>query len=150
MTWLTPWIAGIAASIAIPALLILYFLKLRRRDVEISTTLLWKKAIEDFQANAPFQKLRKNILLLLQLIALGAALIALAQPQIQSAVPTGQKHIILIDRSASMSALDETDGRGGEITRLDAAKEEALNFISTLREPGLFDKGTGISLRHQA
>lgn len=143
MTWLTPWIAGIAAAIAVPALLILYFLKLRRRDVEISTTLLWKKAIEDLQANAPFQKLRKNILLLLQLIALGAALTALGQPQIQSEMPTGRKHIILIDRSASMSALDETDERGGARTRLDAAKEEALNFISTLREPGLFDRGSG-------
>ena len=49
MTWLTPILAGVAAAIAIPALLILYFLKLRRREVEISTTLLWKKAIEDLK-----------------------------------------------------------------------------------------------------
>ena len=75
MTWLTPWLAAGAAAVAIPSLVILYFLKLRRKTVEVSTTLLWKKAIQDLQANAPFQRLRKNILLLLQLIVIGAIII---------------------------------------------------------------------------
>src|SRR6185436_2238850 len=138
MTWITPLLAGIAAAIAIPSLIILYFLKLRRRDVEISTTLLWKKAIEDLQANAPFQRLRRNILLLLQLLALGAALVAVGQPQIKGDSPVGAKHVILIDRSASMSALDAKNEGGETVSRLDAAKEKALKFIQTLREPGIF------------
>src|SRR3954467_14126129 len=100
MTWLTLPQALIAAGIAIPALVILYFLKLRRRDIEISTTLLWKKAIEDLQANAPFQRLRKNLLLFLQLLILGAALLALAQPTLKAQTLTGARHLILIDRSA--------------------------------------------------
>ena len=41
MTWATPTLAIVTAAIAVPSLIILYFLKLRRRDVEISTTLLW-------------------------------------------------------------------------------------------------------------
>src|SRR5436190_19137278 len=98
MTWLTPTLAIIAGSIAVPTLIILYFLKLRRRDLEVSTTLLWKKAIQDLQANAPFQKLRRNILLILPLIVLAAALCAVGQPQMKGLSTIGERHIILIDR----------------------------------------------------
>ena len=139
MIWLTAQYALIAGAIAIPALLILYFLKLRRRDVEISTTLLWKKAIQDLQANAPFQRLRRNILLILQLLALGAILAALGQPQIKSQTITGQRHVIMLDRSASMMAVDEKDDKGGAASRLDAAKKQARALVSSMREGGLFD-----------
>lgn len=139
MIWLTAQYAIIAGAIAIPALLILYFLKLRRRDVEISTTLLWKKAIQDLQANAPFQRLRRNILLILQLLALGAILAALGQPQIKSQTITGQRHVIMIDRSASMMSTDEKDDKGGAAARLDAAKKQARALVASMREGGLFD-----------
>jgi len=106
MTFLTPLYAAYAAAVLIPILIILYFLKLRRRNLEVSTTLLWKKAIQDLQANAPFQKLRRNILLILQLLALTAAILAIGQPQIRSDLGVGDRNIILIDRSASMSSID--------------------------------------------
>lgn len=141
MTWLTPLVGAIGAAILVPTLIILYFLKLRRRDVEISTTLLWKKSIQDLQANAPFQKLRRNLLLFLQLLVLAACLFALAQPQFMGQRAVGEQHVILIDRSASMQALDANEARSK--TRLEAAKEEAIEFIQTLREPGLFGGGTG-------
>lgn len=134
MTFLTPLLAGVAAAIAVPSLIILYFLKLRRRDLEISTTLLWKKAVQDLQANAPFQRLRRNILLLLQLLVLGGLLFALAQPSIKAQSLSGQKHVILIDRSASMSANDETLASGKPGTRLDAAKEQALALVGSMSE----------------
>lgn len=141
MTWLTPWVGAIAAAVAVPTLLILYFLKLRRRDVEVSTTLLWKKAIQDLQANAPFQRLRKNLLLLLQLIVLGAALFALAQPQFKGMATTGQRHIILIDRSASMQSLDETlPGDARAVQRLEAAKRQAIELVESLRESSAFQR----------
>jgi hypothetical protein len=137
MTFLTPLLAGIAAAIAIPSLLILYFLKLKRRDVEVSTTLLWKKAIEDLQANAPFQRLRKNLLLLLQLLALAAALFALAQPEMKSDAAPGGRHVILIDRSASMQATDGDPDKPGTRSRLAQAKKKAIELVESLREPGL-------------
>lgn len=137
MTWLTPWLGGVAAAVAVPLLVLLYFLKLRRRDVEVSSTFLWKKAVEDLQANAPFQRLRRNILLVLQLLAVAAVCIALAQPSIKAVTVTGTRHVILIDRSASMSAMDEKDARGGAVSRLDAAKQRALGIVGALRDGGL-------------
>jgi hypothetical protein len=130
-----------AAAVAVPTLLILYFLKLKRRDVEVSTTLLWKRAIQDLQANAPFKKLRKNILLLLQLLALALVILALGQPQISGATYSGSRHVIMIDRSASMGATDVMDDSGQPITRLDKAKVDALAYIDALREPGILSSG---------
>lgn len=144
MTLLTPLLAGIVAAIAIPSLVILYFLKLRRRDLEISTTLLWKKAIQDLQANAPFQKLRRNILLILQLLALCAAILALSQPELRTETQLGQRSVILVDRSASMRATDGADPSSPEKqSRLEAAKKRAIELIDALREPGLFSQDKG-------
>ncbi|HEX8875684.1 MAG TPA: VWA domain-containing protein [Phycisphaerales bacterium] len=136
-----PLALGVAA-IAVPALILLYLLKLRRRDMEISTTLLWKKAVQDLQANAPLQRLRKNILLLLQLLVLAALIFALAEPVMKSASFTGTKHVILIDRSASMATLDGTESATKPATRLEEAKRQAIEMIDALREPGLLAKAT--------
>ncbi|KAA0216080.1 MAG: VWA domain-containing protein [Leptolyngbya sp. PLA3] len=138
MTWATPALAIVAAAIAVPSLIILYFLKLRRRDVEISSTLLWKKAIQDLQANAPFQRLRRNLLLFLQLLVLAAAILALAQPQMMSQRTTGELKIFMIDRSASMNALDGQPDTTRAISRLDRAKELAIEEVDAMREAGLF------------
>lgn len=143
MTFLTPFYAAVAAAIAVPSLLILYFLKLKRQDLDISSTFLWKKAIQDLQANAPFQKLRRNLLLFLQLLILTAAVFSLAQPQLNAQKLSGERHVIMLDRSASMATLDASDGRGGFISRLDAAKKAAAQLVDSLKEPGLIDKDHG-------
>ena len=140
MNWITPGLAAAAAAVAIPSLLILYFLKLRRRDAEVSTTLLWKKAVQDLQANAPFQKLRRNILLFLQLLVLAGVLFALAQPQLSGETVNGQRHVILIDRSASMNSLDESGERDSASTRLEGAKKQASQLIDGLKEGGLLSR----------
>jgi len=124
MEWLTPLVGAIAAAAAVPTLVLLYFLKLKRQDVPVSSTLLWKRAVQDLQVNAPFQRLRKNLLLFLQLLVLAAAILALARPIIRTAVADEERVVLLIDRSASMNA------REGEQTRLDAAKEQAIRKSS--------------------
>lgn len=138
MTWLTPGLAALVAAIAIPSLVVLYFLKLRRRPLEISSTLLWKRAVQDLQANAPFQRLRRNILLLLQLLVLGGLLAALAQPQFEDSADVDQRHVILLDRSASMGSVD-AQGR----TRLERAKEEAIALVDSLSEGNFFSRNLG-------
>ena len=141
MTFLTPWLGALAAAIAVPSLLILYFLKLRRRNLEVSTTLLWKKAIQDLQANAPFQKLRRNLLLFLQLLILAGVCVALAQPRLKAQVLRTQRHIILIDRSASMTARDGQPISGQPTTRLDDAQKQAIATVDSLREGGVLSRG---------
>ena len=111
--FLNAWTGLIAASIFIPSLIVLYFLKLRRREMPVSSTLLWRKAVQDLQVNAPFQRLRKNLLLFLQLLLLAALLLALARPILNYTPGAGPRTIILIDRSASMSADDMPGGRRG-------------------------------------
>jgi hypothetical protein len=126
MNFLSPIAALIAAGIFVPALVALYFLKLRRRQVTISSTLLWKKAIHDLEVNAPFQRLRRNLLLLLQLVILLALLVAFARPTMMELMKPGQRVVIVIDRSGSMRATDVKP------TRLDEAQRLALQIIDEI------------------
>src|SRR5277367_1285545 len=130
MSWLphflSPLAAVIAAAIALPLLLILYFLKLRRREMPVSSTFLWKKAVQDLQVNAPFQKLRRNLLFFLQLLLLLLLALALSRPVTNYTPGAGKLSVILIDRSASMNALDQPGGK----SRLDEAKRRAKDFVA--------------------
>jgi hypothetical protein len=130
-SFLNPLPALIAAAAAIPLLVLLYFLKLRRQEREVASTLLWKKAIQDLQVNAPFQRLRRNLLLLLQLLLLVLLCLALARPIINHLAAPAAVNVLLIDRSASMSARD------GKDTRLDEAKRLATEVVDTMQRRGV-------------
>ncbi len=130
MTFLTPWPAIFAAAVAIPLLLLLYFLKLRRHALRMASTMLWRSATEDLQANVPFQRLRWSLLLLLQLLLLTTLLAALARPVLRTGGAAASRMILLIDRSASMNATDSTVT--GSASRLDAAKEAARRTVGRL------------------
>ncbi|MEW6401097.1 MAG: BatA domain-containing protein, partial [Chloroflexota bacterium] len=81
MQFLAP--AGFALlALAIPIIL-LYMLKLRRKQVQVSSTLLWQKLLREQQANAPWQKLKRNLLLFLQLLILAMLVLAFIRPAIR-------------------------------------------------------------------
>ncbi len=127
MSLLSGMTAAIVGGIAVPLLLLLYFLKLRRQERKVSSTLLWKKAVQDLQVNAPFQKLRRNLLLLLQLIVLAALLFAIADPVARFMRRPEKNIVLLLDRSASMKARES-----GDASRMEAARRAALNFVNDL------------------
>ncbi len=120
--WSLLWIIPMATLIVV-----MYILKLRRRDVVVSSTWLWRQVIRDVQANAPFQKLRKNLLLFLQLLAVLLLVLLLARPFWKGSGLGGRSVVIIVDNSASMSARDV----GG--SRLEEAKREALNVVNDMR-----------------
>jgi Ca-activated chloride channel homolog len=118
LIWLLP-MAGL--------IVLMYILKLRRKDVVVSSTFLWRQVIRDVQANAPFQKLRKNLLLLLQLIAVALLVMAIARPFFRTQGLGGRSVVIIVDTSASMTATDVSP------SRLEAAKREAIKVVNDMR-----------------
>jgi von Willebrand factor type A domain/Aerotolerance regulator N-terminal len=115
--------AAIALFCVPPAIILLYFLRLRRKPVTVSSTYLWKKSIEDLHVNRLMQWLRRNILLLMQLLASLMMIYAVMGPRLHGSVIGGKHYILLIDNSASMSAIDVKP------TRLAWAKQQALREI---------------------
>lgn len=110
----------------IPIVVLLYLLKLRRTEIIIPSTLLWIKSLDDLTANAPFQKLKKNLLMFLQIAILALIALALARPIMKTEGLTGSNLCLIIDASASMQTIE-----GGK-TRLDLAKEAALKMIDEM------------------
>lgn len=127
MSFLNPFTALIAAGVTIPLLVSLYFLKLKRKPIAVPSTLLWKKAIQDLQVNAPFQRIRNNLLLWLQLLLLAVLLLAMARPTQRATVSPGERVVIVIDHSGSMNT-----STPGNSTRLEDAKQRALELIDSL------------------
>ncbi len=133
MSLLNPWWALVAAVITVPLLILLYVLKLRRQTLRMASTMLWHASTEDLQANVPFQRLRRSLLLALQLLLLATLIAALSRPVLQA--PTSASRVVLlIDRSASMNALEAggVDPERGTRRRLDAALDAARQVVERL------------------
>ncbi len=126
MNFLTPTFLALA-GLAIP-IIILYMLRLRRREVVVSSNMLWQRLMQDREANTPWQRLRRNLLLLLQLLILAALVLALARPYIPVPSVAAGSVALLLDASASMNA----DDMPGGLTRFEAAKEEAAALVGDL------------------
>ncbi len=124
MGFLTP-LALTFAALSIP-ILILYMLKLRRRDVLVSSTFLWQHLLRDREANVPWQRLRRNLLLLLQLLILALLTLALARPFVPIPTVVSGSVVILLDASASMQAADVAP------TRFEAARRTAQEIVAGL------------------
>jgi hypothetical protein len=103
--------AAALAGLALPAILFLYFLKVRRPEVRVSTLMFWRPQVADRQANAPWQRLRASLLLFLQLAAALALALALMRPGVTGAAGVGQTTVVLLDGSPSMTASDVPPSR---------------------------------------
>jgi len=122
-----------------------YLLKIRRTRRVVPSVFLWQRALEELEANTPFRKLRRSLLLLLQLVALAAVVFALARPLIKTNALASGSTIIIIDSTASMNARDES-GR----TRLEVAKERARDMVASLAggdQAAIIESSSRVTLR---
>ena len=122
---LNPWalaLAGLSGGI-----ILLYILKLKRTKMTIGSTLLWDRSVQDFKANAPWQRLRWNLLMLIQILALLLLVVALARPFLFGMQTLGGRTVLIIDTSASMLATDSSPDR------LERAVSAARDYLGGLR-----------------
>ena len=126
MSFLAPIAFWFAA--AIPVVILFYLLKRKRVVRLVSSTLLWQKFLAETQASAPFQRLRHNWLLILQLLMLALSIFALARPYFSGKLAGGNLQVLILDASASMQSTDETP------SRFEKARAEALQLVNSLRD----------------
>lgn len=124
MSFLAP--AAFALTALVPVIIAMYLLKLRRTEQVVSSVYLWRRTVRDVEANAPWQRLRRNLLLILQLFFLAALILALARPFTWVEGSGGRAAIFILDTSASMAATDVAP------SRIEAAKAQARQRIDDL------------------
>lgn len=110
----------------IPIILLLYLLKRKYENFEVSSTLLWARFLQNREANRPWQKLRRNLLLALQLLVASLLIIALLKPALLVEGNFAAHAVLVLDSSGSMLANEE--GK----TRFERAKAEIEAVINRL------------------
>jgi von Willebrand factor type A domain/Aerotolerance regulator N-terminal len=114
------------AALTVP-IVIFYILKIRLRQVPVSTTIFWQQIYDEKRPRSLWQILRHLISLLVQIVWLLLLVFALTEPFFTWEILQARRLILVVDNSASMRATDVTP------TRLDAAKLLGRQVISGLR-----------------
>ncbi len=111
----------------LPVIVLLYMMKQKAKEQEVSSLYLWREAYQNLRSDTPWEKLRHNLLMYLQLLAMALLILAMTAPYLTGRQKEHSYPILVIDRSASMS-MEYEEGR----TRLDVAKEEAIRYVRSL------------------
>ena len=98
--------------------------------MEFPSTYLWSRTIEDLHVNSLLQRLRRSLLLFLQLLAVALAAIALMRPGIRGETSGEGRMVFLLDTSASMQATDV----GEDQSRFEKARELIRQRIETMND----------------
>ena len=128
MSFLAP--LALAGLVFLPIVVAMYLLKLRRDEAVVPSTMLWRQLVADVEANAPWQRLRRSLLLLLQLLLVAILAILAARPFVERPAGLAGDLVLVVDTSASMQATDVTP------SRLDAAKAAAVDALKDLPAGG--------------
>ena len=124
MEWLNP--TGWWAWLAIPVVIALYLLRRKATQHTVPSLLLWQWMESAKEAHKPFQRLRKQWLLWLQLVL--AALLALALMRPAGSGGMRGDSVLVFDVSASMQA--QSAGQ----SRLEEAVADATTLVDAMQE----------------
>lgn len=118
--------AALVFSAIIPIILLFYFMRPKRQERVVGSTLIWQQALQDLQASRPWQRLRITPLLLLQLLAAIFIVLVLIRPAIFTNNALSGNTIIILQASASMQATDIAPDR------FESAKNTINDLIDNL------------------
>lgn len=124
---ITNWWA-LGAFVFIPAIIVLYVLKQKAKEYNISSLYLWRETYKSMVATTWWEKLRNNILLYLQLLIMLLLILALAGLYFNIGKSRVNNTILIIDTSGSMNTSFE------DRTRLEVAKKKAVDYLNGLSE----------------
>ncbi|MFP4698270.1 MAG: vWA domain-containing protein [Eubacteriales bacterium] len=126
MSFLQLW--PLSFLVFIPLVILLYILKQKAEDQMFSSTFLWQEVYKSVEVNTPWERLKKNFLLFIQLITILLFIITLMHPHIRANYNEHKNVIIVIDNSGSMNTnFDNT-------TRFEKSIESATEYIKSLNE----------------
>ncbi|MCR8635477.1 vWA domain-containing protein [Paenibacillus radicis (ex Xue et al. 2023)] len=117
-------------GLTLPVIVLMYILKRKYIDTIVPSHLLWNRVLRNLEANTPWQKLRNNLLLLLQLLIAALLVLALMQPFIWSSGGAKNHVVVVLDRSFSMETLTSAKGENGQLlSRLEQAKQDIAQLV---------------------
>ena len=117
----------LALLVLIPIIIIMYLLKQKAVDHPFSSLFLWKEMYKNMQANTPWEKLKKNLLMYLQIATVLILILALMSPYIKSETTSAGHVVLVLDTSGSMNTKYD-DGH----TRMEVAVSEAIDYVDKL------------------
>jgi hypothetical protein len=121
---------ALVGLLTVPLIVAFYMLRLRRPRHEVSSTYLWQALVRDVEANAPWQRLRRSLLLLMQLLLAILLAFLVARPFAEHPASLARDVVLVIDASASMAATDVFPDRLG------AAKRAAIEALADVPSDG--------------
>ena len=102
---------GWISVLVLPVLAALYFLKLKRPQLEVPSLVLWRRVLDDQRVNSPFQRFKRNLLLLVQLLLLAALAASYNLPVIPH---TNVQHKLHVQLAAATPGCSCTSTRMGK------------------------------------
>src|SRR5213594_5180442 len=123
---LGPFETAALAALTAGTVIALYFLKLRHRRVFVSSSILWRRVLDERQSHSLWEKLRKIISIVIAVTIALLIAMSLARPEIESLTGKNERIVVVLDTSPTMNT-NTSDGK----TRWQHAAERAKSLLDS-------------------